>query len=401
MHRVDVLFCDVLPFKHSTRTRKLALALADAKPSLSIEAATLRRVGRTGIADERPNYTERGVAVVQTWGPKPFERRSLLSTIGNLALVYGPAAVPLVLRVLTTRSRVLVLGSTSLAWVGYLHQKLYGSYVVLNARERLGGVRTAGSLGTLVSRLEIKLTRYIARRDVMVVCVCDGHAKEFAEAGARKVSVVRNVPERSFIPARLTPIPSFDEGLRVVLVGSLYPGRGIEALIDACGELRTRGTPISLLISGRAGSRYLRSLQERVASADLAGTVLFLGPCEPKEVPARYADGHIGTALYEAVDPANDSLSNKIFESIASGRPVLAGRQPENQALLESATVGWTSPVEPQALADTLERIASNASQIPSLAQDCWLLSRSSWNWEVEVAPLLKEITQQLRSSPR
>lgn len=391
-----VLFVDVLPFVHSTRTRKIALSLAENLSSTAVEAITLQRVGRTGIEDLRPGFHEGRVSVKQVRARQPFTRRTRLATLLNLLFIYPPSVALLAIRALRRPADVLVLGSTSLVWLGVLHQRLHGSYVVVNARERLNGIRTVGSLGTLISKLEPRMIGYMRRRDVSVVAVCQGHADEFLDAGVREVLVVRNLPRREFNSGGFQEPPELSGGLRVVLLGSLYEGRGIEALIEGVAMCNRRGYRVSLEITGRGSAPYLHSLKQGIAKAGASSHVSLLGPCAPEEVPARYARGHIGTALYEAVDRANDSLSNKLFESVASGRPVLAGDLTENRRVVSEYGLGWTAEVNASALAERLTEIVSSQPDIASWGRRCFELSRDVLNWESDVAPLLKLVKSRL-----
>ncbi|MGH1561490.1 glycosyltransferase [Mumia sp. DW29H23] len=387
-----VLCIDVLPFASSTRTRKMALSIKEALPRTDVQALTLQRVGRTGLADLRRGYEEGGVAVHQVPSLRPFTRRTRAATVGNLLLVYPPSLVRLAWEALRRPARVVVLGSTSLCWLGALHQAVHGSHVVVSARERLGGVRTRGSIGTLVSRLEPRMMRFLGRRDVTTVAVCDGHADEFARAGAHEVLTVRNVPRRDFIPDRFPPPPDPQGPLTLVLLGSLYEGRGVEPLIRAVARARLQGHDVRLEITGRASPEYLGRIRSVVRASDIEGHVRYLGPCEPDEVAERYARGHVGTALYEAVDRANDSLSNKLFECVASGRPVLAGDLPENRRVVEEHGLGWTAPVDEQALAERIGEIAASAGTLEARGRRCQDVSRRELHWEAEIGPLVERV---------
>lgn len=391
-----VLCVDVLPFGASTRTRKMALAIKEALPATNVQALTLQRVGRTGLTDLRRGYDEAGVAVHQVPSLRPFTGRTVAATVGNLVLVYPPSLVRLASEALRRPARVVVLGSTSLCWLGALHQAVHGSHAIVNARERLGGVRTRGSIGTMVSRLEPRMMRYLGRPDVTTVAVCDGHADEFAKAGASDVLTVRNVPRRDFIPDRFPPPPDLDGPLTLVLLGSLYEGRGVEALIKAVARARHRGYDVRLEITGRSSPEYLDRIHGVIRDIGVDGHVRYLGTCEPREVAERYARGHVGTALYEAVDRANDSLSNKLFECVASGRPVLAGDLPENSRVVEAYGLGWTADVNEHALADRIGEIAASVGTLEGKGRWCHEVSRRELHWEAEAGPIVERVRSAL-----
>lgn len=394
---VDVLMCDVLPFRHSTRTRKMALSIKQSSPQTRVRAVTLKRAGRIGFADDRDSFQEEGVDVRQVNVPEARQSSNYWTMLYNLVLVYPLGLYRLTREVSRTPSPVIVVGSTSLSWLGALHQRIHHSHCFVNARERLGGIKTKGSIGTLVSRAEPLMLRYFARGDVTLTSVCDGHADEFRAAGARNVMVLRNLPRTDFGGHVFVPPPASDAPLCLVVVGSLYPGRGLEPLICAVSMLAERARPVRLEISGHGSTVYMNAL-DRLASAAPAGTVRLLGGCAPSEVHRRYQRGHVGTALYEPVDAANDSLSNKLFESVASGRPVLASNLTENSRVVSDYGIGWVTPVDIRGLMSAIDSLIEVRKELCEMGHNCHQLWLSNLNWQSEVQPLVDAVLNNVSS---
>ncbi|WP_158566394.1 glycosyltransferase [Micromonospora craterilacus] len=357
----------------------------------AVRAITLSRVGRNGAADDPGVSRLDGVEVEQLPVRPIDERRRLSASVRNLAGVYLPALWRLRRRVLATPARTIFVGHIALFWLGTAHRRRYGSQVILNGRERPGGIRMRGSLATWFSRLEPTLLRRVARRGpVTVVAVCESHAAEFRRLGFDDVLVVRNVPLASFAPEFVPPPPGPD--LVIACVGTLYPGRGIETMIDAAVSARATGSSVRLEITGPAGNDYRAALQERIRAAKAESYISLLGPCRATEVATRIQRAHVATALYEAVDTANDSLSNKLFEGVVAGRPVIAGDLPENRAVIGRFGVGWSVPVEPVALGGTLVDLAANLPAVRAMAAHCYAVGRSEFIWEAETAELRKRL---------
>lgn len=381
-----VLAIDILPFRHSTRTRKLAIEFASA--GHDVVAITLERAGRTGIQDLRSSFNDQGVTVGQVPVRPLRTGTSTVDMVANVVRSYGPGLLAVAHRTLRTRCDVLILGNTALIWVGVIHQRLYGSRVVVSSRERLGGVRSRGSLATLSSRMEPRLRRYFARDDVTIVAVCEGHALAMRKVGARHVLVVRNAPTRSFVEQGPWPPPPVGGPIVFSLVGSLYEGRGLEPLIEAASILKRRGVGYQIEITGRGRPEFLEAQQRRVTELDLSDEVKFMGECEPEEVSARYGRSHVALVLYEPLDPANDSLSNKMLEAIGAGRPVLAGDLPENRAFVTKYRVGWLCPVTPEGIADAMSEVIASRIKFETLFHRCRALAMDELNWERECEPV-------------
>ncbi|WP_204019246.1 glycosyltransferase [Micromonospora sediminimaris] len=392
----SLILCDLSPFRHSTRTRKIAVTAAPHLPGPT-RAITLAKVGRNGAADDAGLSRIDGIEVEQLPVGRIDQRRRLTASIRNLITVYLPALWHLRKRVLATRARTVFVGHIALFWIGLAHRRRWGSQVILNGRERPGGIRTRGSLATWFSRMEPALLRLVARRaPVTVVAVCESHAAQFRRLGLDDVLVVRNVPLAAFAPDFVPPPPGPD--LIVACVGTLYPGRGIEALIDATVTARTAGAPIRLEVTGPASQQYRASLLDRIRAADAEAYVSLLGPCPSTEVAARIQRAHVATALYEAVDLANDSLSNKLFEGVVAGRPVIAGDLAENQALIRRFAVGWSVPAETTALSGLLRELASDLPGVRAMAEHCYRTGRSEFVWEAETSMLQKRLLDAARA---
>ncbi|MEV8508789.1 glycosyltransferase [Actinoplanes sp. NPDC051475] len=381
----DLLLCDLAPYRYSTRTRKVAAAMSERLDT--VEAITLARVGRVGMEDVPGSTLIDGVRVKQLPTRRLDDNRTFVASIRNILFVYVPALILLRREVARTQAGTIFVGHVSLFWIGLAHQRKWASRVVISGRERPGAVRTKGSLATWFSRIEPALLRYFSRRHKFaVVAVCESHAEQFRELGVEEVVVVRNVPSASFVQRFSTP-PGGDE-LIVALVGSLYPGRGIEALIRAVVIAQSRGARVRLNITGHAGESYLDSLRALIEQLEARPFVALLGPCSPKDVALRYQEAHVGTALYEATDKANDSLSNKLFESVVSGRPVIAGNLPENSKVIASHNIGWTSAVTPDSLSDLLTVLARDIESVRQKASHCYQVGQQHFVWEREVSRL-------------
>ncbi|MET8308628.1 glycosyltransferase [Micromonospora sp. NPDC005173] len=393
-----LLLCDLSPFRHSTRTRKIAVTVASSVPG-SVRAITLSRVGRFGAADEPGRSWLDGVDVEQLPVRQIDDRRRFTASVRNLLGVYLPALRRLRRRVLATPARTIFVGHISLFWIGLAHRKRWGSHIILNGRERPGGIRTKGSLATWYSRLEPLLLRMVARRrGLTVLAVCESHAAAFRKLGFDDVLVVRNVPLASFAPEFVPPSPGPE--LVVACVGTLYPGRALEILIDAVVAARSAGAAVRLEMTGPASQDYRQALRDRIVNAGAEPYISLRDPCPGAEVPARYQRAHLSTALYQAVDTANDSLSNKLFEAVVAGRPVIAGSLPENRALIEQFGVGWVVPVEAAPLSRLLVELAADLAAVRAMAQHCFQTGRAEFVWEVETSLLQKRLLDRTGIQP-
>jgi glycosyltransferase involved in cell wall biosynthesis len=140
---------------------------------------------------------------------------------------------------------------------------------------------------------------------------------------------------------------------RIVAIGSLFPLKSYDVLIEAMAILAANATGCELLLAGRGGEQpRLEALANQLGVAE---RVKFLGDVE--DVP-----GLLGTADVFAHPAITEGLSNAILEALAEGLPVVAcpvGGTPE---IIEDGQNGLLVPVrQPQALAHAIGRLLNDA----------------------------------------
>lgn len=393
VHTMRILAVDLLPYEHSTRTRKFANFAA--QEGWKVRAVTLNRVGRMGIAASSNGVSSNGPVVISYVDtPEARMHRSRWASLMNLLHTYPRPLLTLCRRASRQPAEVIFVGHAALFWIGLIHSFRYRSMVVINARERLGGVRTRNSLGSAFSRIEPLVFRFLSRHPrILCVAVAEGHAEEYMDHGLKAVKVLHNVPSLSFC-SEFVPFRVGNGPLVVALVGSLYDGRGVFPLLEGVALARTQGVSLALEISGRGNAEFMKRVDDSVTALDLTDCVTFLGACAPEEVASRYARAHIATALYEGVDAANDSLSNKLFEGTSTGRPVLAGALPENVRAVEEFQLGWTCEVTPVGVAAALEKIFADREKLPIWGSSLHSQYRARLNWEAEAKSILEFLAQ-------
>lgn len=114
------------------------------------------------------------------------------------------------------------------------------------------------------------------------------------------------------------------EGRVVGFAGSLRPRHCLEELFQASARLHRHSHEHQLLV---VGDGPMRSKLERLAEIlEIEAAVRFTGRV-PHERVGRYLAAC--DLLYGLVDPARPSNPIKVYEALASGRPVVTSRRPE------------------------------------------------------------------------
>ena len=176
-------------------------------------------------------------------------------------------------------------------------------------------------------------------------------------AGKVRVDCITNGFDQGDFVRGQTPQPSVGDGLvRIVYTGVWRPGYGLEDLYEAIRQLKVSGfTQLHKLNVVAAG--FAPGHARRLGVDDVVQ--------EPGPIPHSEAIDLMCNAslLYLSVPNgfyAKASLPGKLFEYIASGRPVLASVPPDSEVAAVLAKVGGALCVAPgnvQQLVDTLAKL--------------------------------------------
>jgi len=370
-----VLVISMGPYKFATRPRKAADSYAEL---VSTRFLSLQGVGRTGKRDQS-GTTKDGVLVIEQIPVRePRVDLGAMSLAYNALCCYLPALLKLLALMPFRPAKVVQVTGAPLAGVAYLHKLVHKSFLVLDINERPASVTATGSVFALAAKLEPRILRMGARLADLTLTVAPGHAELLQRNyGFEDVRVVRNCPDAAW--RKPYTAPPMSDSLRIVTVGSIFEGRAFEIMIEAIALLLRDGMQVELDIYGPGRPQYLSSLEREIEKFGLHNNVRMHGALERNDVAAAYLNADLGLALYEPGDPGNDSLSNKVMEVVCAGRPVIAGRLPENVRFMEQFEVGWLTDVSAAALAETI--LEASAALTPNLAEHCYAVGRSELTW--------------------
>jgi len=182
--------------------------------------------------------------------------------------------------------------------------------------------------------------------------------------------VVRNIPERC-TSAGTAPAHRASQELlsamgrsrfaappsppRVVYVGGLMPGRGLEQMIDSLPLL----PDVRLYAIGPGANHYRMALLLRARATGVEDRVVLRAPVAPGEVQGVLLGAAAGLCLIQPICRSYElSLPNKLFEYAAAGVPVLASDAPVIAAVVRAHGLGQVVATDqPRAIATSLERL--------------------------------------------
>ena len=196
------------------------------------------------------------------------------------------------------------------------------------------------------------------------ITVNDALAKRLVDMGipARKVHVVLNAPVLARFDPAACPIRPFmaDGTLRLVYAGALSMVYEVDVALEAVARLRTDrpDLPITLDLYGRDFAEV--PLRDQASALGLDDIVTFHGRVPLDDVPAALALADVGLAPTRRTEFTDFSLSTKIFEYAAMGKPVVASRLPMVEAMFPAGTVTTYPAGDAEALAAALLGLVDN-----------------------------------------
>ncbi len=216
--------------------------------------------------------------------------------------------------------------------------------------------RAAGTLA--YPRLAQACERLLLARSARIATVSENAAQELLAAGAdsERLAVVPNAVEvERFAGARPEPLPFPEDSFVIGFAGSFYPWHGVRVLVEAFAELHERCPQARLLLVGDGEDRpHAEDILRRRAKSDyaqLTGALPaaavpgYLAACTVLASPHAAEDGFIGSPI-------------KLFEYMATGRPIVASRLAQlGELLRDEQTALLVTPGDRGELCAALERL--------------------------------------------
>ncbi len=187
-----------------------------------------------------------------------------------------------------------------------------------------------------------------------------------------------------------------ESDLLAVFAGTHGIANGLDAVLDAAGELKKRGrSDIKFLLIGSGKLKH--ALVARAAREGL-DNVVFHKPVRKAELACLMRSTDIGLQILANVPAFYYGTSpNKFFDYIAAGVPVLNNYPGWLSEMIEREQCGYAvPPSDPVAFADALEQAAAERNQLPVMGKRAKALAErefdreemaSEWvNWVTGVA---------------
>ena len=241
----------------------------------------------------------------------------------------------------------------------------------------------------IVHRLLLIQERVSIGLATAVMTVNDALGERLVKIGvaADKVTVILNSPSLQLFDAAAHPRRELAEDgvVRLVYAGALSPTYELDVVLAAL-VLLAEARPelaVHLEIYGRDFGE--RALAADVARLGLAHKVTFHGRVPLEDVPAAIAAADIGLAPTRRNAFTDFSLSTKIFEYAAMGKPVIASALPMIERTFPAGTVATYEPGNPDDMvARIIELVEDPATLVSRVERTAERVRELGWDRESE-----------------
>ena len=203
------------------------------------------------------------------------------------------------------------------------------------------------AVGAVKNRLLIRLLsgleRFAYRSCDHIVPVTESFRRYLLGRGvaAEKISVIRNGVDLDFYQSEADPQPlraqlGLEGKFVVSYVGTHGMAHGLETVLDAAAQLRSHPQIVFLLVGDGAERKRLVALRERLGLSNV--TML---EQQPKErMPQVWALSDASLVLLRKQPLFETVIPSKIFEAMASARPIILGVAGEARDLVTEGQAG-------------------------------------------------------------
>jgi glycosyltransferase involved in cell wall biosynthesis len=200
-----------------------------------------------------------------------------------------------------------------------------------------------------------------------------------------KVGVVVNSPSLARFDPTKQPHRTFrqDGRLRLVYTGALTPIYEMAAAIDAVGRVAADRPELDVVLEVYGRGDTEPALREQVSRLGIGDRVTFHGRIPIDDVPAAVAQADIGLAPTRHDRFTDMSLSTKVFEYAAMGKPVVATSLPMVEHTFPPGTVWTYASGDPASMAAAIIEIADDPlAREAAVARTASIVEAGSWEHE-------------------
>ena len=325
--------------------------------------------------------TEDGIDVVEVPLGSRLGRRNPIRRAYALVRLWWETA--------QTPARIYHCHNVHPAPAAWFASRIRHSGLIYDAHELYGESTRRSVSVRLRAAIAWSLEAWMVRHSDVVVTTNPSRAAELIRRhGKREVVVLANVP------ARVDSIQPLDPGFpkigRILLYqGGIYAGRAFEETIRALVALED----FHFVILGFGRESVIANLSQYAEAHGVRDRLTFLPPRPFSQLVNTAAGATVGIVPVHPNDFSDyTGDTNKLFEYLMAGLPVVVSDLPEMRRVVESGDVKigeLFDPASPATIVAAVRRVVDDPADYGARRREARRLALEKYNWEIEEVKLL------------
>ncbi|MBW7896416.1 MAG: glycosyltransferase family 4 protein [Opitutaceae bacterium] len=187
--------------------------------------------------------------------------------------------------------------------------------------------------------------------------------------------------------------------LMLAYFGTMGPANGLDFVLDAAAELKGRGqTGVVFVLHGDG---KMRPHLERRKAVEGLDNVIFSGPSDKLTVTRLAAAADVGLTIFKNVPILYTCSPNKMFDTLAAGRPVLTNMPGWLTDTVEQNGCGiGVRPDDPSDFANKVQWLLANRERLPEMGRKARELAERDFSRDVLAGQLLSVLERAVAAKP-
>jgi len=271
-----------------------------------------------------------------------------------------------------------------------------GNIVIYDVHENLPGqILSKGwipkKLRIIASWLMKHIEAFAAKRLSAIITTSEKINNRFIKFNSKTITA-RNYPLLSELS--VTSQNDFNKNIEhkdssnktIVSLGGINSARCSNEIVQAVGLLSS-DLKIKLIIGGACSSN---SLFEEIRSLSGWACTSYCGQLPRIEAMALLKKSYIAFIIYSPAPNHYEVRSNRLFESMAAGVPVITSNFPEWREIIEGNKCGLcVDPLNPSEIAKAIDYILTHPEEAQQMGKNGRRAVQERYNWSIEEKKLL------------
>jgi glycosyltransferase involved in cell wall biosynthesis len=208
-----------------------------------------------------------------------------------------------------------------------------------------------------------------------------------------KISIVSNTPDlkrmRQVNPSYPGSLSTIKRDFKIIYIGHLTGSRGLQTVIKGLPLVLGKNPRVRLVIVGNGKSE--KDLRALVKEQQVGEAVIFEGWIDNKNLPQYVSSCEVGLIPHYSCGLWDHTIPNKLFDYMATGRPVLCSDVPPMSRIVNETGCGLVyRDISPEDFANKILELSYSSASLREMGAKGEKAVKTKYNWNFDFSELLK-----------